>query len=747
MKMILDQFNVIFQNAKSNEELLEDETTPRNIRRLALEWLNRCQDWLLVIDNVLEPELIKTYFPDQPQLHDGHILITTRVTQGWDTWYNAIKTHVQHMTPEDSAIYLLRQKHSQPDQPISSADAEQMLSDLKENNLSEYEALMWLGDDGALQGLPLALFQASRYISTCKVTFKKYKDLYFKCRMDVFKNINTDPLEAWLVSCKIDRKFGPALREIVHSNTILVKTLKDQELKEVGMKPDEITNFNQARQETAIERFAQMVDPSKDDIMTTWKMNYDQVYQHKIAREFIQLCSCLSSRVQVALLVDGVQYLNPSSLKDYILSRRRGSTGCCQTVIHERVLELFQHLQQYSFATMIIGQTDDRRAKVDLNRLGAFIVPNLLKEVVFLKLISRDEKIRSLNHAMNILEKLFPKIEDVQADRLDILYSEAVRDYHSIIAFHTLALAHQMESLEQDDITHLNNTNRLFSSVGTYLRRLGRFRDAKTLYKLMVKFSKWRRPPRECDLGEELRCLGKVHYNMKQFKKAKIYFEESRKVFKKMNGEDDITVAFAMQGLGRVLQNDQDYMKTAQHRDEVEQLLKATLEKKIAYFNKSGENDHYSIAHAKHQLGRFYQDTGNCTKAHDLMKESYEMRNKYWLRKYGTIETVDVAVGMTNFARNYLVGKGNGECRNLDEAEKLLLDAEKIKQQRMPDSNESYQLALYYLATLYRERGMLEKAEDYRGKIILDEYQKLFTDMKGKKKYAEVYPPEKTIWM
>ncbi|XP_077986016.1 uncharacterized protein LOC144440505 [Glandiceps talaboti] len=200
-----------------------------------------------------------------------------------------------------------------------------------------------------------------------------------------------------------------------------------------------------------------------------------------------------------------------------------------------------------------------------------------------------------------------------------------------------------------------------------------------------------------------------------------------------------------MQGLGRILQNNVEHMGDEEKRNEVEKLLTNTLDRKLRYYEETGEQDHYSVAHAYHQLGRFYQDTGRFAKAQEYLIISFEMRTRYWQRKYGTTESVDIAVGMTNLARNYLIS--DKDLRKMDEATEMLLKALKMKYDRMPNSFESYQLALYYLAAVYREKGDIETSQKYLSQIEMEDYIEKYKNTANETKYALVYPSEKTIWM
>ncbi|XP_070548145.1 uncharacterized protein [Ptychodera flava] len=674
-----------------NGSLNEENVTPANIRRLALAWLHKNKDWLLIIDDADDVALIMTALSSTPPLRDGHILLTSRVSIGWNNWYrNSRLLEVNLMSGRDSAIYLLREKMTGNGGSVSVKGAERQLEVMKHSNKEEYEALVWLGDVGGLHGLPLALRQASRYITQFNVGFSHYKTLYEACRLDIFKHAaETDPLAAWLKANRLKPDYASRLRQVVENNTIMLKSLTKDQLQEppIVMLESDVTAFLKAQKDTDANFFALMLDPSRENFLTTWKLNYDKLCECAATKEFILLCSCFASRIQIALLADGARYLGHGALRNFL--KVQHCTGECRSGIEicQRVRELIEQLRKVSLATIIVGHPEESHSDNELIRFGAFTVHHLVQQVVFLKFVTREDKIRSLNNAMRILEGIFPKVQQVASDNFEVLFSEPIHDRHLIIAIHTLALGRQIESLEKDDIHDLSKTGQLFSSVGTYLRRLGRMKDARLLYKLMARLSRWRTKGSKHDLANELHFLGKVNFELGRLTEAEECFEECLALYKKLYGENDIRIAFAMQGIGRVQQNNPTYMQDDIKRKEIEKLLLETLQMKRDYFKYDNHSENYSIAHALHQLGRFYQDTVDFNNAFKYLQGSLDMRQTYWERKYGTNVHVDIAISCTNLARNYLIQEDN---RDLDKAEELLLKAWEIKQKEIPKTNDSF---------------------------------------------------------
>ncbi|XP_070571563.1 uncharacterized protein [Ptychodera flava] len=727
----------------------DDELPPKYIRRDAIAWLRQNDKWLLVIDDVEDPGVISYLFPEALPLLNGHILITTRSARGWEGWYNGERIHTQidSLSYDDAAIYFVRMLASTPGCiPTSIDGARDAIKIMEKDNKTKHEALLWLVSDQALHGLPIALRQACMYMVNYGVTMKEYKQLFQDCNTKVLRGIVSDPIAGWLKANGMDSIFAPTLCQAVIGDLLQLKSLPDKVLSDrpICMTKQQINRFRAACDKTEDKAFARMPDPYKGDVFTTWKLNYERLCNsNDTAAEFLRLCCCLSTNINTAVLVDGANHIQPGKLKDHLLKRDSRSKYADPSSIYSRIMELFDELRKHSFASPLTRQESNGifTNKHDFTRLGSFAVHHLVQLVIF-KLATEQQKARSINTVLAMLERLFPKFEDVYADQIEVLYAESVRKSNSVIASHALALARQIGC--SSVVNGIDNTHALFSPVATYLRRMGFADDAKVLYNVMARLSNWRDPKLETELAREMYNLGNVNYELGLIKVAEENLQLSIKLYRKLSGPDTFELASAMQSLGRVQQNNHEYMCDETKRKEIEELLRETLNKKETIMAKDEDNE--TIANAKQQLGRFYQDVGDYKRAQTYLQDSVDMRKRYWQRKYDINESVAIAVGMTNLARNYLIC--DCEDRQPDKAEGLLIKAYNMKKDRMPHDIDSYQLAVYYLAVLYHDRGENDKSLEYRNEItstnLNDMFEKVANDSMD---LAEKYPPEKTIWL
>ena len=116
----------------------------------ALAWLQAHEGWLLVLDNVSDPDDIH---PLLAQLTSGHILITTRRDVGWDQVADPIRLDILDPGP---AAELLVARSRQGDQ--GSEDAAGLIA-------------------AELGYLPLALEQAAAHVIETRITLPDYRQL------------------------------------------------------------------------------------------------------------------------------------------------------------------------------------------------------------------------------------------------------------------------------------------------------------------------------------------------------------------------------------------------------------------------------------------------------------------------------------------------------------------------------------------------------------------------------------------
>ena len=164
---------ILWARAEAQEVLISDfitfaevlEVTEKNAKDQSIvieavkHWLNNHTNWLLVLDNVEDFEMISNFVPSE---HKGHVLLTTQM-QAMSGW--AQRVMIEPMEPSEGALLLLRRAN------IITHNA--LLDEVSDADLTQAEEI-----SGSLGGLPLGIDQAGAYIEETSLGLSGYFDLY-----------------------------------------------------------------------------------------------------------------------------------------------------------------------------------------------------------------------------------------------------------------------------------------------------------------------------------------------------------------------------------------------------------------------------------------------------------------------------------------------------------------------------------------------------------------------------------------
>jgi tetratricopeptide (TPR) repeat protein len=97
---------------------LPEQNEPEQERQLAavLQWLDRHPGWLLILDNVDSPEVASAVDELLPQLQQGHVLVTSRLSN----WGGGIRSLALDTLDEESAVAFLLEKTAELRTPTDS---------------------------------------------------------------------------------------------------------------------------------------------------------------------------------------------------------------------------------------------------------------------------------------------------------------------------------------------------------------------------------------------------------------------------------------------------------------------------------------------------------------------------------------------------------------------------------------------------------------------------------------------------
>ena len=185
-----DTYHCIFWiNATARETLIEgfvtiarllalpakDEQDQTIIVAAVQQWLTNHTEWLLILDNADDLQLVTKFFPTG---NTGHLLLTTR-EQAWGAV--ACNFTVKKMDETEGVLFLLRRANilKSPDAPLSQASSAQQATAaaiVKE-----------------MDGLPLALDQAGAYIEETPSTLDAYLKAFQHRQAELLQERGKDP--------------------------------------------------------------------------------------------------------------------------------------------------------------------------------------------------------------------------------------------------------------------------------------------------------------------------------------------------------------------------------------------------------------------------------------------------------------------------------------------------------------------------------------------------------------------------
>jgi len=200
-------------------DLPEKNEQDQNITVVAVKrWLSKYHNWLLILDNVEDLNLVLEFLPING---NGHILLTTRL-QAVGSLAHSLE--VEKMEMEEGILLLLRRaKVLVPDAMLEQAPQEE-LTKAKEVAM-------------VMDGLPLALDQAGAYIEETRCSLSDYLNLYQTQRVKLLNirgNIASDHPES------VATTFSLAFEKVQETNASAANLLRLCAFLNPDMIPEEI---------------------------------------------------------------------------------------------------------------------------------------------------------------------------------------------------------------------------------------------------------------------------------------------------------------------------------------------------------------------------------------------------------------------------------------------------------------------------------------------------------------------------
>lgn len=300
-------------------------------------WLKEHTNWLLILDNADDLQLVRSFLPTKPR---GHILLTTRSQIVGNI---AARIEVETMEPEEAHLFLLRRSGVLKD----GTELNTLASDLRNASLQLVEIL---------GRHPLALDQAGAYIEETGAFFVTYMQLYDDQRLILLNErglLGDEHPETVVITFEISFqracKLCSTAADVLQLCSFLLADDIPEELFSDGLKLD-IAKFNNAVR--ALRRYSLIKRNGEKKILSVHRLvqvvlrddmtkSEQEVWTEKVIKAlnivFPQVeyttwsqCERLVSHVlacdamlkrQAFLSTEGVELLNKTAL--YLLDRAR----------------------------------------------------------------------------------------------------------------------------------------------------------------------------------------------------------------------------------------------------------------------------------------------------------------------------------------------------------------------------------------------------------------------------------------
>ena len=648
-------------------------------------WLFSNQDWLLILDNLDDLNLIHKYIPLNPK---GKVLVTTLKNATGSVAYNLPIYKIEL----DAAILLLMKRAKLTQQ--SSVD----------KSIPDYESAKQIVLE--LDCLPLALDQAGAYIEETNCGLEGYYQLYQQIGKRLrAKRGDIAPDHPESVSQTVTLSFEKIKETNVSASELLIicsffssLNIPEEFFKEgsnsLGDNIRLLINtpgcFDEAVAE--INKYSLLTRNSRNK-------SFDI---HRIVQDVIKdVLSDVDKKIWIERIINTFSNLFPEVKYENWLK-------CERLVSHtDAIIHL---INSYQIISAEAGNI--------LNRTGQYLTvrgqySNV--ETILLKSIDIYEQVFEKIHP--IVATCLNNLADVYYDQghfnqAEPLYARAYEirklcfnNKHPDIAesLNNLAVVYQakghylkaepllLEALEiykqyfGDD--HLNVGTTLYFLAGLYLDQ-GYYRKAEPLFERSLEIKKRHLGEVHPDVASGLNNFAELYLSQGNYTKAEQLYKAALEICKFCLGDNHPNIAANMNNLAVLYRRIGDFDKAAQ-----------LYEKALDIWKKCFGNNHLCVATGLNNQGELYKDQGEYAKAKSQIERALEIR-EYFLGE----DHPDIANSLSNLASLYQL---QGDY---DLAEQLIEKALAIRKKCFGDNHPDVASCLNNLAYIYKKRKNYKKA-------------------------------------
>lgn len=649
-------------------------------------WLRKHRSWLLILDNVENPQEILSRFV--PTHHHGSILLTTRVH---DVEPLAQTQVLATMAEEEGVLFLLRRtKKVAQKAHLDQASTEQQ----------EEARQIWQ----LIEGLPLALDQAGAYILETGCSFTEYHEQYVRRRAEFLARrgkrfIGHEASVATTFSLAFERveALNPAAADLLCACALLAnEAIPDEIFREGASHLGSLLSASQVSWDMAI-------DVLHDYSLVQRNAEARTLTIHRLVQAVIKdIMDSPTFRLWAKRVVDAVEATWPK--KDYhttlVFERLLAHALNCAGLIEEC------HLTSQA-ATQLLYQT------------GVYLTEHVRyaeAEALYLQCLHLREQVLGPLHPevaypVYVLAELYR--DQGKYQEAAPLYQRAIRIWRQALGpdypelayplrglaelYHMQGNYHSAEPLYQQALhieeQILGPEHRqlagILSCLANLYREQGKYGEAESLYQRALRMDEHSVSETHPAGSPALQGLAELYSDLGRYGEAETLYLQALHNFEQVLDPDHPRIAPLLHNLANVYVDEGKF-------HEAELLYKRAIRIQEQSFGP----EHHQLAHALGGLANIYFEQGNYHEAELLYGRTLRM---YELSVGST--NPDVAASLNNLGRLYQKQGKYGE------AEALCQRALQIREQALGPKHRDVATSLDYIAQLYCEQGKYREAE------------------------------------
>ena len=733
--LYIDLLNIAKLLNLSEKDVKDREIVVDAVKR----WLKEKTRWLLVLDEVNDPSVLRDF---GPLAKKGHILLTTRDTSILEL---AEKHELEKMNPEEGALFLLRRAEIIP------LDEELELA--SENAVVAREISF------KLDGHPLAIDHAGAYIAETDCGLKGYLERYERLYPELLRYVpqrdNKSVATSLALSFEEVRQAHPIAAELLQFCAFLHPNAIPEEII-IGGAPDFGRKFastaaNEIRLDKiiAVLRRFSLIRRNADEktltihglLQTILKTEMRRSDQHRWAERAVRAMNRAFPEVEISTWSLCQRYLPhalvcATHISDWNMTFVEAARLLYRSGQYLLERALYSKAKDLLIGARVIyeknlGSESLEMAAIldDLGRLyteqGSYTAYTDA-ELLYVQALAISEKVlgpddpkitRILNHLgllyynqgkYNKAEPLYIRAQKIQEQAGDSYASDLAITLNNLAWLnHSLGqyevaeplLKRALEIQEKPEGSEPPEMAATLNALAILYRSKGNYLQAESLFQRALGIRERIRGQQHPEVATTLNDLAWLYHTLGKYEQAQEYYKRALEIREKTLEQGHLHVATTLNDMAALYTDLGQYVQA-------EHLYKRSLTIRESILGAK----HTRVGDSLYYIGWLYYHMGKFAEAESLHKRALEIKEK----ALGMEHTLHIAQILNALAEVY---RAQGKYA---QAEQECARALKIRQNTLDPIHRNVISSLNNLATIYVERGKYAEAEElYKQALIL----------------------------